>query len=127
VEVPKLQASGRLIAVIRYVNKSDQTLHLRAEITHGAEKLSPGQFVEALIQLGGEGQYFSMPKSALARQGSDTVVFVQRSGGFYAMPVKVISEQGEAVVVDGKLSGKEKIAVTGIHAIKGAWLGLGGE
>ena len=127
VDVPKLQASGRLIAVIRHVNKSDQTLHLRAEITQGAEKLSPGQFVEALIQLGGEGQYFSMPKSALARQGANTVVFVQRSGGFAAVPVKVISEQGEEVVVDGKFSGREKIAVTGINAIKGAWLGLGGE
>lgn len=127
VSVPKLQASGKLIAVIRNVNKSDQTLHLRAEITSGAEKLSPGQFVEALIQLGGEGQYFSLPKSALARQGANTVVFVQRPAGFAAMPVKVISEQGEAVVVDGKFSGKEKIAVTGIAAIKGAWIGLGAE
>jgi len=52
VQVPKLQASGKLIAVIRSVNKSDQTLHLRAEITQGAEKLSPGQFVEAEISLG---------------------------------------------------------------------------
>ncbi len=127
VSVPKLQASGKLIAVIRNVNKSDQTLHLRAEITDGAEKLSPGQFVEALIQIGGVGQYFSMPKSALARQGADTVVFVQRPGGFAAMPVKVISEQGEEAVVDGKFTGKEKIAVTGIAAIKGAWIGLGAE
>ena len=127
VRVPKLQASGQLIAVIRNVNKSDQTLHLRAEITKGAEKLSPGQFVEALIQIGGEGHYFSMPKSALARQGADTVVFVQRPGGFIAMPVKVISEQGEEAVVDGKFTGKEKIAVTGITAIKGAWIGLGAE
>lgn len=127
VSVPKLQASGKLIAVIRNVNKSDQTLHLRAEITSGAEKLSPGQFVETLIQIGGEGHYFSVPKSALARQGADTVVFVQRPTGFAAMPVKVISEQGEAAVVDGKFSGKEKIAVTGISAIKGAWIGLGAE
>ena len=45
VTVPKLQASGKLIAVIRNVNKADQTLHLRAEISKGADKLSPGQFV----------------------------------------------------------------------------------
>ncbi len=127
VRVPKLQASGQLIAVIRNVNKSDQTLHLRAEITTGAEKLSPGQFVEAQINLGGEGRYFSIPKSALARQGAESVVFVQRRGGFAAMSVKVISEQGEEAVVDGKFTGKEKIAVTGIAAIKGAWLGLGAE
>ena len=127
VTVPKLQASGKLIAVIRNVNKSDQTLHLRAEISKGAEKLSPGQFVEAVISLGGEVQYYSVPKSALSRQGADTLVFVQTKTGFTPLKVKVISEQGSDAVVDAQFKGDEKIAVTGISAIKGAWLGLGGE
>ena len=127
VTVPKLQASGKLIAVIRNVNKADQTLHLRAEISKGAEKLSPGQFVEAVISLGGEVQYFSVPKSALSRQGPDTLVFVQTKTGFTPLKVKVISEQGGDAVVDAQFNGDEKIAVTGISAIKGAWLGLGGE
>jgi len=127
VTVPKLQASGKLIAVIRSVNKADQTLHLRAEITKGAEKLSPGQFVEAVISLGGDVQYFSVPKTALARQGAEAIVFVQTKNGFAPLKVKVISEQGEEAVVDAAFKGGEKIAVTGISAIKGAWLGLGGE
>lgn len=127
VAVPKLQASGKLIAVIRSVNKADQTLHLRAEITKGAEKLSPGQFVEAEISLGGEAQYFSVPKSALARQGAEAFVFVQTKNGFAPVKVKVISEQGEEAILDAGFKGNEKIAVTGISAIKGTWLGLGGE
>lgn len=127
VNVPKLQASGKLIAVIRSINKADQTLHLRAEITKGTEKLSPGQFVEAEISLGGQSQYFSVPKSALARQGAEAMVFVQTKAGFRPLKVKVISEQGDEAVVDAAFSGTEKIAVTGISAIKGAWLGLGGE
>ncbi|MFZ3087230.1 MAG: efflux RND transporter periplasmic adaptor subunit [Methylotenera sp.] len=127
VSVPKLQASGKLIAVIRSVNKADQTLHLRAEITKGAEKLSPGQFVEAEISLGGEAQYFSVPKSALARQGAEAFVFVQTKNGFTPVKVKVISEQGEEAILDAGFKGNEKIAVTGISAIKGTWLGLGGE
>jgi len=127
VSVPKLQASGKLIAVIRSVNKADQTLHLRAEITKGAEKLSPGQFVEAEISLGGEVQYFSVPKSALARQGAEALVFVQTKNGFTPVKVKVISEQGDEAIVDANFKGNEKIAVTGISAIKGTWLGLGGE
>jgi hypothetical protein len=102
-------------------------LHLRAEITSGTEKLSPGQFVEAVIGLGGEAQYFSVPKSALSRQGAETMVFVQTKTGFSPVKVKVISEQGGDAVVDAKLKGNEKIAITGIAAIKGAWLGLGGE
>lgn len=127
VSVPKLQASGKLIAVIRNVNRADQTLHLRAEITKGVEKLSPGQFVEAAIGLGTDMQYFSVPKSALARQGADTVVFVQNKAGFTALNVRVISEQGDEAVVDAQFKGNEKIAITGIASIKGAWLGLGAE
>ncbi len=127
VSVPKLQASGKLIAVIRNVNKADQTLHLRAEITKGVEKLSPGQFVEAVIGLGGEEQYFSVPKSALSRQGPETMIFVQTKNGFSPVKVKVISEQGSDAIIDAKFKGDEKVAITGISAIKGAWLGLGGE
>lgn len=127
VQIPKLQASGKLIAVIRSVNKANQTLHLRAEITQGAEKLSPGQMVEADINLGGQSQYFSVPKAALAWQGNEAWVFVQVKNGFKPLKVKVISEQGDEVVTDADFKGKEKVAVSGITAIKGTWLGLGGE
>ncbi len=127
VSVPKLQASGKIIAVIRSVNRADQTLHLRAEITKGAEKLSPGQLVEVEISLGGQTAYFSVPKSALARQGAEAIVFVQAKTGFTPVKVKVISEQGDEAIVDADFKGTEKIAITGISAIKGTWLGLGGE
>ena len=127
VQVPKLQANGKLIAVIRSVNKADQTMHLRAEITQGTEKLSPGQIVEAEISLGAQEQHFSVPKSALVRQGSDALVFVQTKNGFHPLKVKVIFEQGDEAVVDANFKGNERIAVSGIAAIKGTWLGLGGE
>jgi membrane fusion protein, heavy metal efflux system len=127
VQVPKLQAKGKLIAVIRSVNKADQTMHLRAEITQGTEKLSPGQIVEAEISLGAQEQHFSVPKSSLARQGTEALVFVQTKSGFRPLKVKVIFEQADEAVVDANFKGDEKIAVSGISAIKGTWLGLGGE
>jgi RND family efflux transporter MFP subunit len=127
VQIPKLQASGKLIAVIRNVNKADQTMHLRAEITKGTERLSPGQIVEAEISLGAQEQHYSVPKSALARQGAEALVFVQLKNGFHPLKVKVIFEQGDEAVVDGDFKGDERIAVSGISAIKGTWLGLGGE
>ncbi len=127
VQVPKLQANGKLIAVIRSVNKADQTMHLRAEITQGTEKLSPGQIVEAEISLGAQEQHFSVPKSALARQGTEALVFVQTKTGFRPLKVKVVFEQGDEAVVDANFKGNERIAVSGIAAIKGTWLGLGGE
>ncbi|MEY3884304.1 MAG: hypothetical protein RIS87_79 [Pseudomonadota bacterium] len=127
VQVPKLQASGKLIAIIRSVNKADQTVRLRAEITQGDEKLSPGQMVEAEISLGPQVQHFSVPKSALARQGAESLVFVQTKTGFHPLKVKVIFEQGDEAVVDADFKGGERIAVSGISAIKGTWLGLGRE
>ena len=127
VQVPKLHAKGKLIAVIRSVNKADQTMHLRAEITQGNEKLSPGQIVEAEISLGPQELHFSVPKSALARQGAEAFVFVQTKNGFHPLKVKVIFEQGDEAVVDADFKGDERIAVSGISAIKGTWLGLGGE
>jgi hypothetical protein len=68
-----------------------------------------------------------VPKSALSRQGAETIIFVQIKNGFRPFKVKVISEQSSDAVVDAKFKGDEKIAITGISAIKGAWLGLGGE
>jgi RND family efflux transporter MFP subunit len=127
VQVPKLHASGKLIAIIRSVNKADQTVRLRAEITQGDEKLSPGQMVEAEISLGAQVQHFSVPKSALARQGAESLVFVQTKAGFHPLKVKVIFEQGDEAVVDADFKGGERIAVSGISAIKGTWLGLGRE
>ena len=132
VTIPKLDASGKLIAIVRSVNKTDQTLHLRAEINQGAERLSPGQFVEAEIQLQSSSlqnvaTHFSLPKSALVRQGKDSWVFVQTKQGFQPLQVKVLGEQGDEVVLDALLQGNESIATTGTAVLKGMWLGIGAD
>ncbi len=127
VSIPKLQASGKLIAIVRSVNKADQTLHLRAEITQGAENLSPGQFVESQINLSEATPQFSVSKSALVRQGSETFIFVKNTKGFSPIKINIIAEQGEDAVIDGQFKGNEKVAISGVSAIKGTWLGLGAE
>lgn len=131
VSVPRHQASGKLIAIIRNVNRNDQTVHMRALIEQGAEKLSPGQFVEVQFAESGalqnDGKRFSVPRSAVARSGSSAYVFIQTQQGFEAKAVEVVSEQADDIVVVSDFTGHEKVAVTGLVAIKGAWLGLGAE
>jgi hypothetical protein len=83
--------------------------------------------VEAEISLGPQKSSFSIAKSALARQGNEAVVFVQTKTGFHPLKVKVIFEQGDEAVVNAEFKGDERIAVSGISAIKGTWLGLGAE
>lgn len=125
--IPKYQAQGRIITIIRSVNKNDQTVHLRAEIVKGFEKLSPGQYVEAELMAEAATNQFSVPKSAVVRSGQKYYVFVQTPKGFTALPVTVINEQTEHVVMTGTFGGNEKVAVTGTAAIKAAWTGIGRE
>ncbi len=136
VEAPALSVTGRLILVGREVEPENQTVLLRAEVTQGAERLRPGQFVEAQLAMQDKrknasgntsAQQYSVPINAVARSGDKSVVFVQTAHGFRAQPVVVITEQNQRVVISGSLRGNERIAVNGVVAVKGAWLGLGGS
>lgn len=126
VRIPKYQAEGRIITLIRSINKDDQTMHVRAVITTNAGRLSPGQFVEAeLATEGRAGRDFSVPKNAVVRSGLQSYVFVQTATGFVARKIGIISEQHDRTVISGDLAGNENIAVTGTVAIKAAWSGSG--
>lgn len=128
VRIPKYQAEGKIIAIIRNVNKNDQTMHVRAEITRNADKLSPGQFVEAEIASPGvTGREFSVPKNAVVRNGADSFIFVHSVTGFTPKKITVVSEQADKVVISGGLDGSEKVAVAGTVAIKAAWTSSGGH
>ena len=127
VDVPKQQASGKITTILRSLNKNNQTMHIRAEIKQGAEHLALGQFVETKIQTGVQANQYSIPRTALARNGQANFVFKQVKSGFESVPVKVISEQGSTATIEAPLKENETIAVSGIAALKGSWLGLGGE
>jgi len=63
----------------------------------------------------------------VARQGEQAVIFVQEAKGVAVTPVKVMLEQEQQLTVQADLRGNETIAVQGVAALKGHWLGLGGE
>ncbi|MGV3580787.1 MAG: efflux RND transporter periplasmic adaptor subunit [Methylophilus sp.] len=127
VDVPKQQAHGTITAILRSLNKNNQTMHVRAEIKQGAERLALGQFVETEILTGAKENQFTIPRTALARNGQASFIFKQVKTGFESVPVKLISEQGTQAVVEAPLKDNEMIAISGIAALKGSWLGLGGE
>jgi membrane fusion protein, heavy metal efflux system len=127
VEVPKQQVKGKITTILRSLNKNTQTMHVRAEIKQGAERLALGQFVETEIQTDVLANQFNVPRSALARNGQENFVFKKIKNGFDSVAVKLISEQGELAVVEAALEDGDMIAISGIAALKGSWLGLGGE
>lgn len=129
VKVPKFSTEGKVITVIRSLNKQDQTLLIRAEITHNTALLSPGQFVEAELSspqhLTPAAHQFSVAHTAITRRGQQTYVFVKTAAGFTPTPVTVVAEQHNKVTIkphpSAPLKGHEQVAVVGTVAIKAAW------
>ncbi|MDX1915249.1 MAG: efflux RND transporter periplasmic adaptor subunit [Methylophilus sp.] len=127
IDIPKFQAKGAITTVLRSLNKNNQTMQIRAEIKQGSDHLAVGQLVEAEIMLEKQNAQFTVPRAALARNASKAFVFKRLVNGFEAVPITLISEQGNQAIIQAPLSAKDSIAISGIAALKGSWLGLGGE
>ncbi len=128
VKVPAYGAAGKVVSIGRSVAPGSQTVMVRAEVTTGAQNLRVGQFVEAQVAAATTGaQEWRVPNVALVRNQGKAYVFVQTPAGFRAQPVTVVSETAEVAVIGGALRGNERVAVSGIAALKGAWIGVGGE
>jgi RND family efflux transporter MFP subunit len=118
---------GRVVSVGNSVDATAQTVIVRAEFSDSSLALRPGQVVEAQIAPSAvSGQEWRVKAGALVRRGSDAFVFVQTTSGFTATPVRVREETPEFYVVSAAFRGDERIAVSGLAALKGAWEGLGG-
>ena len=126
VTVPASQASGEVIAVGRSVTSGNQTVLVRARIGRGAERLRPGQYVEAAIAVPDAGNAFGVPAEAVVRIGGNPALFVRTAQGFSVQPVQVLGEAAGKAVVAG-LKGDEQVAVKGVAALKAAAAGIGGE
>jgi RND family efflux transporter MFP subunit len=128
VTVPAYQAAGKILYVGKSVNPANQTVMARGEITEGAQNLRAGQFVEAEIAAArAQANQWRVPNAALVRDRGKVFVFVQTPAGFRPEPVDLISETAEGALIGGPFRGTERIAVSGIAALKGAWMGLGGS
>lgn len=129
VSIPAYQASGKVVQIGSGVEEGSQTVTVRAEIRQGAEKLMPGQQVEAVLAVDSSEKHWHVPNSALVRQRDLVYVFVQTATGFLARQVKLGGETAESSVVIAEFRGDEQIAVRGTASLKAMWQGLaaGGE
>lgn len=126
VQVADAPVTAKLILIGREVDPASQTALLRAEVTGNGEHLRPGQYVQATLTTHTAEHSFTVPAAAVVRRDQKTYVFVKSVAGFTATPVRVWLSEGGTSVISGSFSGGEQIAVSGVAAIKGAWMGLGG-
>jgi membrane fusion protein, heavy metal efflux system len=134
VVLPREEIRGRILTVGRQVHGEDQGVLVRAEVTEGTDRLRPGQFVEVQVSHAagtagepageaGAATAWRVPAAAVVRHAGGAYLFAERGGGFVAVPVELLSQEEHTAVVSGPLIAKERIAVTGIVALKAAWLG----
>ena len=105
-----------------------QSVSLRADVTRGVELLRPGEFVQAQVPFAGTADAWTLPISAVSRQGEHAYVFARTADGFEAREVTVVASAAQSVSVTGPLVTGDQVAVTSTIALKAAWLGeSGGE
>jgi multidrug efflux pump subunit AcrA (membrane-fusion protein) len=111
----------------RDVDPDSQTVLVRAEAREASACLRPGQYVQVRLQLGGTDKLYRVPTNAVVHTKEMTLIFVRAPYGFVATQIQVAGQESDYTVVTGKLSGDESVAVSGLAAIKAAWMGLGGH
>ena len=129
VSVPQFLARGSVIAIGGNVDPDSQTVMVRALISDNAQKLKPGQNVEATVvgAAPGVGAGWRVPNSALSRQEGKLLLFVKTPEGFRAQTATLIYEgAGESAII-ADLKESDEIAVRGIAALKGMLVGLGAQ
>ncbi len=123
VQLPAEGIEGTIITIGRMVHEADQGVLVRAEVQEGADRLRPGQFVEVQLTSNAAEKGWRVPLAAVVRDGGQAYVFVAREGGFAALPVSVLAEEERSVFVSGELSDADRVASSGVVALKAAWLG----
>ena len=127
VQLQGRHGSARVTSVGRVVNGANQTVQIRADIAAGAD-VRPGEVLTVQQALPAASDTFDLPLSALVHEGKASYVFARTATGFEARPVTVLHSAGQRVRVQGPLKAGDKVAVAGVVALKGSWLGeKGGE
>lgn len=121
--LPRIGTEGTIITIGRMVHEQDQGVLVRAEVADGTEHLRPGQFVEVQLMRAADETGWRVPAAAVVRYAGSAYLFVAREGGFTAMPATVLAEEEKNAVVAADLHPGDRVAASGVVALKAAWLG----
>jgi cobalt-zinc-cadmium efflux system membrane fusion protein len=121
-------ANAKVIAISPQIIGSNQSTLIRARASGQDACLKLNQFAEASHSSSQRNpDSLGVPSAAIVRNGADSYVFVRNGTGFEAVKVQVTTGSADKTWVSGKLKTGDAVAVKGIIAIKGAWIGLGAE
>ncbi len=122
VKVRGMEITARVASGSAGVSSASQTMVLRAVIEGQTGQLRPGEFVTVELPAGAAREGWDVPLAAVSHDGAQAYVFVRTADGFEARPVKLTASAGQRVRVQGALKTGEHVAISGVIALKGAWL-----
>lgn len=123
----KLKVQGRditaqLLSSSAMVASGSQMVVMRALVQGTAGQVRAGELLTVELPIAAPSGGWDLPLSAVAHDGNQAFVFVRTTDGFEARPVKVSASAGQRVRIDGQLKAGEQVAISGVVALKGAWL-----
>jgi len=123
----KLKVQGRditaqIMSSSAMVATGSQMVVMRALVQGKAGQVRPGELLTVELPAAATAGAWDLPLSAVAHDGDQGFVFVRTPDGFEARPVKVSASSGQRVRVQGPVKAGEEVAISGVVALKGAWL-----
>lgn len=123
----KLKVQGRditaqIMSSSATVASGSQMVVMRALVQGNAGQVRPGELLTVELPVAASAGVWGLPLSSVAHDGNQAYVFVRTPDGFEARPVKVSASSGQRIRVQGPLKAGEEVAISGVVALKGAWL-----
>ena len=100
------------------VNRSTDTILVRATIPNPAGVLIDGQLVQVMLESGTAEERILVPQAALIADQAGVYVFVVEDGKAVIKRLKIGVDVGADVVVDQGLNGGEQVIVQGLQAAR---------
>ncbi|WP_194711956.1 efflux RND transporter periplasmic adaptor subunit [Noviherbaspirillum soli] len=127
VEVDGCPRAGKVSAISPQVNAASQAVLVRAQLPQAGQCLRPNQYIDAVVSTRGERGGLSVPSAALLRMDAGDYLMLREADGVRPVRVTVLSRGAERSVVRAGLKPGSEVAVQGMVALKGMWMGLGAQ
>jgi len=114
--------SAQILSRSAMVEAGSQMVTLRALVQGKTSLVRPGELLTVDLPTVATTVAWELPLSAVAHDGKQAYVFVRTADGFEARAIQVSASAGQRVQIQGPVKAGEQVAVSGVVALKGAWI-----
>ena len=117
--VPIVSGGGRLVDVGAVVDPDTRTVPIRYEVPNTDGSLRVGMFADLLVETNRRQTALAVPKDAVADEGGEMVVYLQRGGEtFERRRVEVGVRDANHVEIRNGLAAGDRVATKGAYTIR---------